>query len=320
MKKKKLQVFISSTFTDLIEERQAAVQAILSSGHIPAGMELFTAGDEAQMNVIKRWIEESDVYLLILGGRYGSLEPSTGKSYTHLEYDYAIEQSKPFFAVVITEEALERKVKSNGTSVIEQENHKKLKDFRSEVLTRLVKFFDDTKDIKLAVHETMSEFSRRENLIGWVRSNEDIDTGNLAEELARLTKENSILRGQVQKATKVNQSFSGLTFDEFSQLLKRHTIDLSKFPNQFIVKKLNDALEYFKDKNSNLLHLIWIYDNAFSTGMDKGIYPEIKEEIKILEKYNVLKLDRYASKIYFTSTGRDFNIRLQLEYPKIMPE
>ena len=36
---KKLQVFVSSTYTDLIEERQAAVQAILDASHIPAGME-----------------------------------------------------------------------------------------------------------------------------------------------------------------------------------------------------------------------------------------------------------------------------------------
>ena len=60
-RKRKLQVFISSTFADLREERQAAVEAILTAGHIPAGMELFTAGDESQMNVIKRWIDESDV-------------------------------------------------------------------------------------------------------------------------------------------------------------------------------------------------------------------------------------------------------------------
>lgn len=33
---KKLQVFISSTYTDLTEERQAAVEAILDAGHIPA--------------------------------------------------------------------------------------------------------------------------------------------------------------------------------------------------------------------------------------------------------------------------------------------
>lgn len=38
---KKLQIFISSTFEDMIEERQATVMAILDAGHIPAGMEVF---------------------------------------------------------------------------------------------------------------------------------------------------------------------------------------------------------------------------------------------------------------------------------------
>src|SRR3954449_11222354 len=99
--RKKLQVFVSSTYADLRDERQAAVEAILTAGHIPAGMELFAAGDESQMNAIRRWIDESDVFLLILGGRYGSIDPSNGKSYIHLEYEYAVEQGKPFFAVVI---------------------------------------------------------------------------------------------------------------------------------------------------------------------------------------------------------------------------
>jgi hypothetical protein len=84
--RKRLQVFVSSTFSDLRDERQAAVEAILTAGHIPAGMELFTSGDESQMEVIKQWIDESDVYLLILGGRYGSVEAKSGKSYTHLDY------------------------------------------------------------------------------------------------------------------------------------------------------------------------------------------------------------------------------------------
>lgn len=71
---KKYQVFISSTYTDLIEERQKAVEAILNAGHIPAGMELFHAGDETQKDLISEWIEDSDIYVLILGGRYGSLD------------------------------------------------------------------------------------------------------------------------------------------------------------------------------------------------------------------------------------------------------
>ena len=76
---KKLQVFISSTYTDLIEERQAAVEAILDAGHIPAGMELFKAGNDSQLKTIYKWIDESDVYMIILGGRYGSVESKSGK-------------------------------------------------------------------------------------------------------------------------------------------------------------------------------------------------------------------------------------------------
>ena len=83
--KKRLQVFISSTYIDLIEERQAAVSAVLKSGHIPAGMELFNASDKSQLDVIKKWIDESDVYMLILGGRYGSVEPESGISYSQFK-------------------------------------------------------------------------------------------------------------------------------------------------------------------------------------------------------------------------------------------
>ena len=109
--KKKLQVFVSATYEDLIKERQAAVEAILTAGHIPAGMELFTSGDESQMEVIKQWINESDVFLLILGGRYGSIEPKSGKSYIHLEYEHAISQRKRIFSCVIEEEAIEERVR-----------------------------------------------------------------------------------------------------------------------------------------------------------------------------------------------------------------
>ncbi|WP_461067768.1 DUF4062 domain-containing protein [Spirosoma horti] len=46
---KKLQIIVSSTYSDLLNERQACVEPILSSGHIPAGMELFAAGSESQL-------------------------------------------------------------------------------------------------------------------------------------------------------------------------------------------------------------------------------------------------------------------------------
>lgn len=108
--KKKLQVFVSSTYEDMKEERQKAVEAILAAGHIPAGMELFASENNQQWNVIQRWIRESDVFLILLGGRYGSIEPTSGKSYIHKEFEYAVEKRKPIMSVVISEEFLNQKI------------------------------------------------------------------------------------------------------------------------------------------------------------------------------------------------------------------
>src|ERR1035437_3665263 len=115
------------------------------------------------MEVIKQWIDESDVYLLILGGRYGSIEPKTGKSYTQLEYEYAISKAKPFFACVIKDPLSEARVKAKGPSVIETENPQKLKELRNQVLTKMCKFWEDHKDIKITIAETLAAFARRED-------------------------------------------------------------------------------------------------------------------------------------------------------------
>lgn len=113
-------------------------QFILTAGHIPAGMELFTSGDESQMEAIKQWIDESDVYLLILGGRYGSIEPTTGKSYTHLEYEYAVAREKPFFACVVTDAAHVKRVKKHGPKVSETQEPKMLSEFREIATAKMV--------------------------------------------------------------------------------------------------------------------------------------------------------------------------------------
>lgn len=185
---KKYQVFISSTYTDLREERQAAVEAILKAGHIPAGMELFTSTNKSQWEVIKRWIEESDIYMLILGGRYGSIEPESGKSYTHLEYEYALEKNKPLFSVVIKEDALKRKTYEQ----VETDNPKKLEKFKKQVESLMCSYFSSNAEVKLAVHESLGTLIQDNELIGWVHGNQQNE--GLASELVILNEENRKLR------------------------------------------------------------------------------------------------------------------------------
>ena len=86
---KRYQVFVSSTYADLKEERHHVIRALIEMDCIPAGMELFPASDEQQWEFIKKIINDCDYYLLIIGGRYGSLTLE-GISYTEKEYDYAV--------------------------------------------------------------------------------------------------------------------------------------------------------------------------------------------------------------------------------------
>jgi hypothetical protein len=197
---KKHQIFISSTFTDLKAERQAAVEAVLAAGHIPAGMELFAAGDESQMEVIQRWIDDSDVYMLILGGRYGSLHPSTGLSYTEHEYEYALSTGKPFFALVLTENAIELKKAELGDDANETMNLEKYADFRQKVLSKISKLVEDCKDIKIGVLESIRLLERKYSLHGWVRSDTLPEMPPLLKQLSTLTEENSILKAKMAEA------------------------------------------------------------------------------------------------------------------------
>lgn len=225
--KKKLQVFVSSTFIDLKKERQAAVEAILKAGHIPAGMELFSAGSNSQWDTITKWIDESDAYMLILGGRYGSLEKSSNLSYTELEFDYATTKEKPLFSVVMSQECLNDKVKLDGVEAVERENSEKLNNFREKVLRNISRFFDDEKDIKLAVHESLSDIASFPNVVGWV-SAADINVEHLEKEIVRLNREKEGLQKRLDKlANKVGEKSSDEeVFEELARILSNKMLNV----------------------------------------------------------------------------------------------
>lgn len=242
---KKYQIFISSTYDDLRDERQSAVEAILKAGHIPAGMELFAAGDESQMETIKRWIESSDIYMLILGGRYGSIESKTSLSYIELEYDYAVSLEKPVFAVVLSDKALDLKVKNEGKGVLEMEHPQEYKLFRQKVLSKMCSFFDDCKDIKLAIHESIPDIQLRHDLKGWISASEIPDTkaflteiNRLSEENTRLSQENENLLKRLEQLPKSAKKRED--YDELIEILKKIEIESVLFDeSQKVPAKLN---------------------------------------------------------------------------------
>lgn len=221
MAKKKLQIFISSTYTDLQEERQAAVEAILGSKHIPAGMELFKAGNKSQLVTIKKWINESDVYMLILGGRYGSIEPDSGKSYTHLEYEYALKQGIPVFAVILSDVFLHKKAAEMKCNVFENENREKYDKFKEFVMTKVIKEVGDCKDIQIAIKDSITEIEDENDLIGWVRGDSVKTNEEAVNKISELELENLKLKNKIEelnKSNKTNKTHKNCTEEDIESL------------------------------------------------------------------------------------------------------
>ncbi|MDQ0218413.1 DUF4062 domain-containing protein [Peribacillus cavernae] len=178
---KKLQVFVSSTYLDLIVERQKAVEGILRSRHIPAGMELFIPSNKTQWEIIKEWIKDSDLLLLILGGKYGSIEPESGKSYTQLEYEFALSNNIPVFAIVLNDQFLANK-KAQDISLkvyeheVEHPSLEKYNSFKKLVMSNLVSKVEDVNQISTEVSLALQEFIRKDEkeyyFRGWIRGKE----------------------------------------------------------------------------------------------------------------------------------------------------
>lgn len=183
--RKKLQIYISSTYYDLIEERHTAVEAIVQAGHIPAGIE--QSFKECPMNIRKRWIDESDVYILILGGFYGlTLPDDESKSYTQWEYEYAGETGKPRFAFVVTDEALRQKP-YDFTAI---EHYQEFQEFKQSVMEQVpIYYVEDVRHIIMVLREVLPKYAARDDLYGWVSGKDVPDIQQLLEENARLKAE-----------------------------------------------------------------------------------------------------------------------------------
>ena len=166
---KKYQVFISSTFKDLKSERLKVRDAILSMYHFPVGMEMFGSLDEDQWEVIKRDIDESDYYILILGKCFGSEVPGEGISYTQKEYRYAVSKGIPVLAFLINEEVNVPKTFQETDPV----RIEKLAAFRKEVQSgRTVSYWSDKNELVAKVSTSLARQIARKPRTGWVRASE----------------------------------------------------------------------------------------------------------------------------------------------------
>ncbi len=168
MRNHKYQIFISSTYEDLKDERRAAIDAILGSGNIPVGMELFTADDANQKYIISRWVKQADIYVLILGARYGNIDPDTDISYTEWEYNLAEKLDKPRLVIILDDDFI--RSKEYDFKKIETSNLK-YQLFRKRLTKqRYAHFVSNIDQLKSKIHANIPYIIRenKEQLTGWI--------------------------------------------------------------------------------------------------------------------------------------------------------
>jgi Domain of unknown function (DUF4062) len=175
------------------------MRTILDLGHIPAGMELFPAADTQQLQYIKKIIDECDYYLLIMGGRYGSID-SSGVSYTEREYDYAVETGKTILAFPHADLPSIPVKKSD----ISPERQERLSAFRQKVMNgRLVRQWNSRQELDGLVTKSLARAVADYPAVGWIRgnaaANEDVlqQLNNLRIENERITNENAMFRESI---------------------------------------------------------------------------------------------------------------------------
>ena len=193
---KKYQIFVSSTYEDLKDERNEIIRAVLEMGHIPVGMEMFSAADEEQWKIITRTIDFIDYYVVVVAHRYGSVT-SEGISYTEKEFDYAASKSIPILGFVIDDAASW----PNNRGESDSKKTGRIAAFKTKVKARMVQFWTSKDDLrsKFAIALMKSIISNPRT--GWVRADE-VAGPQVTKELTRLSSENAVLRNQLESIRK----------------------------------------------------------------------------------------------------------------------
>lgn len=233
----KYQIFVSSTYGDLKEERDRVIQGVLEMGHIPVGMEMFSAADEEQWQIIARHIDESDYYVVILAHRYGS--QVGGISYTRKEYEYAVASGIPVIGFVIDSTALWPADRVDT----KHEDVRKLQEFKTLVEKKPVGFWTSAHDLygksSVALVKAMATNPRT----GWVRASSVIGP-EVTAEISRLSSENSKLRDDLAKAQQDSARDRESALTDVYEIMRRHT--------EIYSVRLSDKSEWQDSANHSL--------------------------------------------------------------------
>jgi len=185
-------VFISSTYSDLKEERKKVSEAVAKAGFVAEGMEIFPASSQRQMDFIERVIDRCDYYVLIVAGRYGSVSED-GISFTEKEFRYAKSKGIPVLAFVREDMDGLPVNKSENDNDKKEKLHKLIEGLKSNTI---IDYWSNPDQLSMKTLAALSQARVNFEGIGWIRGDRAA-TSDILNEINELRKENNRLRNDL---------------------------------------------------------------------------------------------------------------------------
>lgn len=281
--RKKYQIFVSSTYIDLISVRNKLINRLIKEGYIVIGMEDFFSRPYSQWEHIEREISESDYYILILGHRYGSIDEASQMSYTEKEFYYAKSINVPTLVF-----DLSKKFEGLDIDHFEDNPEKlaKLQNFRKTAhgLLGTVALTNQT-DLEQAVVTSVNNTVHDHKRPGWVRAiPNDLEVENLElkskiASLERLIQNQSNLKNVQPKFDFILEIPPISSLPQLKECITRDALLLSETPphlKQYLDE--NEVIRYNEnlptqdklDQNHKINYLIECLKNIYPIKIEIG--------------------------------------------------
>lgn len=321
-------VFISATFEDLKDERQKVIKTLLDlDDYIPVTMEYFPASNDDQWTLIKKRLDKCDYYILIIAGRYGTINNDTEKSYTHMEYEYACKKKIPIISFV---HKYPGKLEADKCEK-DEKNRKKLEEFKKEIYKKMIKEWESSSELTNAIAPGLKELIRNFPRTGYITAREverfekvnkklEEKVEELKEKIKKLEEENNKEKNEevrIKKALKELENEYELKCN-FREDKKKEDFKTSltlKDIFLFLAFKLKESC----NEKSIYEKIAEFIKNKIEC--DKKIYLVREEYIEILEKFEKIDLveeeskkTRYGNDEKYwrlTALGKDVYIKLE---------
>jgi hypothetical protein len=250
---RRYQVFISSTFSDLSNQRKEAIAAVYEAGHIPIALENFPPTSAGNIQVIRRAMEQCQIFVLILGHRYGKLLPDGSMSYTEYEYDLAQEYKLHTLIFALDEGLAQEKRRqldeTKDDERLEREHFPMLQRFIARVRTHFLSYWHP-EDFKYKVGISLARELTQCGLPGFIREPDDptlFDSQSefivdIVSKLKSFTK----LYERCKKNPTVKRELSGFFVEQYMDTIGRSQVDLffeSGSTLAFLAKEMAEHLK-----------------------------------------------------------------------------